>query len=466
MASMSADPRTKSIKSQRFHFIGIGGSGMSGLAEFALGRGCEVSGSDTASSDSLIRLASLGAKIFDHHSAQNLQGSDQVIFSSAIKPDNEELVAAHSMKIPTLHRSDLLANFMRGTNSVTVAGTHGKTTTAALITHVLTACGANPCAVIGGVMLDTQSSARIGDGRFFVAEADESDGTFLNYEPVLCALTNIDRDHLDFYGTFDNIKESFHKYLMTSDPDIGVVCCWDDPAIREVSEGIGRPRLTYGTILGCEVRGVDLQQSGMETTFTAIVERDRIRCKLPLMGKHNVLNALCSLAVARALGLNVTQAAEGLATFRGVGRRMELLADLPGIRVFDDFAHNPGKIQACISAVRAAWPTQQITVVHQPHRFSRIETMYDAMVASFRGADDVILLPVYAAGEIPRREHDYEAFAADLALASATKTHISLEKASACQLALQLSRHPAIILSVGAGDIWKVGHMLREQLLG
>lgn len=462
---MLANPPIKSLKPKRVHFIGIGGSGMSGLAEYAVGRGFEVTGSDTSLSDSLIRLESLGAKIFHHHAASNSQGADEVVFSSAIKPDNEELVSARLMNLPVLHRSELLANFMRGTNSVTIAGTHGKTTTAALVIHGFSGCGVDPSGVIGGVMVDGQSSARIGSGKFFIAEADESDGTFLNYEPVLCALTNIDNDHLDFYGSFENIKAAFHKYLMTSDPDIGVVCCWDDPTIREVSEGLNRPRLTYGTILGCEVRGVDIQQSGMETTFTAVVERDRIRCKLPLMGKHNVLNALCSLAVARALGLDVRLVAENLATFRGVGRRMELLADHPGIRVFDDYAHNPGKIQACIAAVRNAWPTHQITVIHQPHRFSRLETMYDSMAASFRGASDVILLPVYSAGESPSREHDHEAFGADLALKSSTKTHICPEKTEACRLALQLSRHPAIILTIGAGDVWKVGHMLREQLV-
>jgi UDP-N-acetylmuramate--alanine ligase len=439
---------------------------MSGLAEYALQLGCEVSGSDTSIQDTTTRLESLGATIFPKHAAGNIQGADEVIFSSAIKEDNVELAAARSSHLPLLHRSQLLAHFMKGKNSVTVAGTHGKTTTAALITHVLASCGVDPGAIIGGVMLQTQSNIRSGGGNYFVAEADESDGSFLNYEPVLAALTNIDRDHLDFYGTFENVKNAFRKYLMTSDPDVGVVCCWDDQSIREVSEGIGRPRLTYGTLLGCEVRAIDIQQSGMHTTFTAVVERDRFRCKLPLTGRHNVLNALCSLAVARALGLDVRDASQTLETFKGVARRMELLAETPDTLVFDDYAHNPGKIQACISGARAAWPSRQITVVHQPHRFSRLETMYDLMAGSFRGANDVILLPVYAAGESPARETDLDAFASDLALSSSTRTHVLHDKTAACRLALQLSRHPAIILTIGAGDVWKVGHMLREQLVG
>ncbi len=463
---MSAIPHTRSLKKQRFHFIGIGGSGMSGLAEYAIHLGCEVTGSDTATQDSTSRLESLGARIFSGHAPGNIDGADEIVFSSAIKDDNAELLAAKSSHLPLLHRSQLLAKFMRGKNSITVAGTHGKTTTAALVTHILTSCGADPVAVIGGVMLQNQSNIRTGSGNYFVAEADESDGSFLNYEPVLAALTNIDRDHLDFYGSFDNVKAAFRKYLMTSDPDVGVVCCWDDNAIREVSEGIGRPRLTYGMLLGCEVRAIDIQQSGMHTTFTAVVERDRFRCKLPLMGRHNVLNALCGLAIARALGLDVREASQSLETFKGVSRRMELLAETPEIKVFDDYAHNPGKIQACISGARSAWPSQQITVVHQPHRFSRLETMYDLMAESFRGADDVILLPVYSAGESPVRETNLEAFASAVSLRSSTRTHVLDDKTAACRLALQLSRHPAIILTIGAGDVWKVGHMLREQLVG
>lgn len=463
---MPADPPINSLKSKHLHFVGIGGSGMSGLAEYALRQGCRVTGSDSATPDSLNRLSAMGAKVFDSHAATNLQDADEVVYSTAIKADNAEMIAARSMNLPLIHRSELLANFMRGTNSVAIAGTHGKTTTAALVTHVVAACGGDPNAVIGGVMVDTQSSIRTGSGGYFIIEADESDGSFLNYEPVLAVLTNIDQDHLDFYGTFENIKSAFHKYLLTSDPDIGVVCCWDDASVREVSEGIGRARLTYGTLLGSEVRALDIRQAGMETSFTAIVERDRFPCKLPLIGRHNVLNALCSLAVIRALGLDVRRASESLEFFGGVSRRMELLANVSGVRVFDDYAHNPGKIQACIAGARMAWPTHQITVVHQPHRFSRLETMYDRMTESLRGADDVILLPVYAAGETPSKRHDPQAFAADVALRSSTRTHVLSDISEACRLALHLSRHPAIILTIGAGDVWKVGHMLREQLIG
>ncbi|MEY4630337.1 MAG: UDP-N-acetylmuramate--alanine ligase [Pseudomonadota bacterium] len=456
-------PPPKKIKC---HFIGIGGSGMSGLAEYALGMGWDVTGSDVADNDSLRRIELLGAKVFLDHGATNLGDIDEVIVSSAIKPDNPELLEARARGIPVLHRSDFLARLMRGANSVTVAGTHGKTTTTALITHVLTSCGAAPGAVVGGVMLDVHSSTRVGDGRFFVAEADESDGTFLKYEPTLAVLTNVDRDHLDFYGSFENIKAAFHDYLKTSDPDAGVVCCWDDPVVREVSEGINRPRLTYGFLLGCEVRAIDIQTRGFETTFTAVVERDRLRCKLPLAGRHNVLNALAGLSVARAFGLDVRIAAQSLETFAGVSRRMEVVVDDEQVKVIDDYAHNPGKIQACIAAVRSAWPSHHITVIHQPHRYSRLETMYDLTVSSFRGATNVILLPVYAAGESPVSTPDLAGLAKDISLASSTNAVLCSDKSEASRMALQLSSRPAIILTVGAGDVWKVANILRENLVG
>ncbi len=439
---------------------------MSGLAEHALALGWNVSGSDVAENEPIRRIISLGGKFFLNHRPEHIGEADQVVVSSAIKPDNPEVVEARARGLSIIHRSELLARFMRGTNSVTVAGTHGKTTTTALITHVLSACGADPSAVVGGIMLDLQSSTRFGKGGFFVAEADESDGSFLNYEPTLAVLTNVDRDHLDFYGSFEKIKSAFHNYLKTSDPDAGIVCCWDDPVVREVSEGTGRPRLTYGLLLGSEVRAIDLKSSGLRTTFTAVVERDRLKCSVPLAGKHNILNALASLAVARALGLDIRAAAQSLEVFSGVARRMEVIVDTEMIKVIDDYAHNPGKIQACIDAARAAWPTLPISVIHQPHRFSRLETTYDLMTSSFRGASNVILLPVYAAGEITSTPPDMAALAREISLASATKATISSEKTEASRMALQLSPRPAIILTIGAGDVWKVAHILRESLIG
>lgn len=451
---------------KKIHFLGIAGTGMSGLAEYALKEGCIVSGSDTRETPVTARLTALGAVIHHQHSPANLGCAETVVYSSAIKDDNPEFAAAKTTGLDIIHRSTLLARFMRGKNSVTVAGTHGKTTTSALLTHVIASCGGDPSAILGGVMLDCGSNARIGTGDFFVAEADESDGTFLNYEPVICALTNIDHDHLDFYGTFDKVKEAYRQYLKTADPDFGVVCCWDDPVVREVSESIGLPRLTYGTLLGSEVRAIDLQSSGYNTTFTAIVERDRLSCRIPLIGKHNVLNALCALAVARVFGLDIRAASESLEGFAGVERRMQLIKQASNLLIFDDYAHNPGKIQACISGVRAAWPSHHVTVIHQPHRYSRIETMRPAMINSFRGSDRLILLPVFEAGESRPDGFDLSRLADDIGLASATKVEICDDNFEACQRALQLSQHPAIILTVGAGDVWKVSHMLRERIGG
>lgn len=439
---------------------------MSGLAEYALRNGCVVSGSDLHPTAATSRLEALGANIHYGHQADNLSQAQTIVFSSAIKDDNPELILARSLKLNLLHRSELLDLFMRGKNSVTIAGTHGKTTTSALLTHVIAACGGDPSAIIGGIMIDSGSNTRAGSGDYFIAEADESDGTFLTYEPVVCALTNIDQDHLDFYGSFDNVKKAYHQYLRNSDSDFGAVCCWDDPIVREVSESIGVPRLTYGTILGCEVRAIDIRSSGYSTTFTAIVERDRLSCRIPLIGKHNVLNALCALAVARTFGLNIRAAAESLEHFSGVQRRMELIKKTDKIMVFDDYAHNPGKIQACIKGAREAWPTHRINVVHQPHRYSRIDTMRDTMTRCFQGADNLILLPVYAAGENAPENFDFGGFAKEVQLASTVNVYLSDDKSEACHQALQLSQHPAIILTIGAGDVWKVSHMLREQLGG
>jgi UDP-N-acetylmuramate--alanine ligase len=332
-----------------------------------------------------------------------------------------------------------------------------------MIAHVLDDLGCQPKAVIGAEMVRYESPLLVGSGRYFVAEADESDGSFLKYRPYVGIITNIELDHLDFFKSQDGLLSSFKSYLQNIDPEGVAIIGWDHPLSRDIGSAYPGDKLTYGFVLGCDVRAREYKCTDGNSTFIAMVERDSVSCSLPMMGRHNVQNALCALAVTRALGLNAKAAAESLATFKGVKRRMDRVLSSSKIKIFDDYAHNPGKIAACIQALRQTWPHQKLHVVYQPHRFSRLETMYHEMLQSLDGADVVYVLPVYSAGETTTSDFSPSRLADDLRLRMDIESQPcnSLDDA-VTQVKLKFVE-PGIILTVGAGDVWQVAEKLKDH---
>ena len=446
------------------HFIGIGGGGMSGLAEIALTLDYQVQGSDIKSSPMSQRLAVLGAKVSSEHGAEAIKGAGCVVYSSAIGPMNVELLEAQRLQLPLLHRSDFLAELLQSKTAITVAGTHGKSTTAAMITHVLDDLGVQPWAAIGGEMLRYGSTARIGKGPLFVAEADESDGSFLKYRPFIGVLTNVELDHMDYFKTPEGLVDAFAVYLKHIHPDGRAVIGWDHKLSRQIGGAYNGPRLTFGTLIGSEVRATSARTNLGRSEFTAMVERDRVSCSLPALGKHNIQNALCTLAVVRALELDVHKAAESLAGFAGVARRMAQVYAHDGIKIFDDYAHNPGKVAACVQTLKQTWPEAALHVVFQPHRFSRLETMYEATLDSLRTADYVYIVPVYSAGETTTQDFSPRRLAQDLGQRFPIKTFACAELADAARSVLRYLGSPAVVLTVGAGDVGCVAYQLKEAL--
>lgn len=443
------------------HFVGIGGSGMSGLAEIALCQGHRVQGSDLKSSPAIARLTSMGAKIDLHHAADLVGKARTIVYSSAIRPANAELTKARELGLRLMHRADFLNLLMQGKQAITVAGTHGKSTTSAMITHVLDSLGADPSAAIGGSMLRYGSPARIGKSSLFVAEADESDGSFLKYSPYVGVLTNIDQDHMEFFKDQAGIQAAFQAYLANIDDEGMAIIGWDNPFARMVGSAYEGSRLTYGFLIGCEVRGVDYRCENGETTFTAVVERDIVKVRMKTMGRHNAQNALAALAVVRALELDVVKAAASLVDFQGVERRMAHVYAGEGVRIFDDYAHNPGKIAACIESLKDAWPKIPLHVVFQAHRYSRLETMYDDMLGALTHADFVYVVPVYSAGETTTEDFSPKRIARDLVKRFGTDAVDCKDLNAAVTAVHEHARASAVILTVGAGDVWQVAEGLK-----
>jgi UDP-N-acetylmuramate--alanine ligase len=451
------------------HFVGIGGSGMSALAELALRGGLAVQGTDLKDSPATERLASLGAKIAFGHGRDEVGDAKTLIYSSAIAKDNPELLEGAARGATVLHRADFLRLLMAGKQAITVAGTHGKSTTSAMVTHVLDALGLDPTAAIGGAMRAYQSPARYGKSAYFVAEADESDGSFLKYDPFISVVTNIDLDHMEYFKDRARLTEAFAAYLQKTHPDGAAVVGWDSPLAREVGAAYAGERLTYGFLLGSEVRGLEFRSERGESWFTAMVERDKVAVHLKMMGKHNAQNALGALAVARALDLDVARAAASLVDFQGVQRRMAHVLDGGKAHVFDDYAHNPGKMAAAVDSLKAAWPEAALHVVFQAHRFSRLETMYEEMLGALKNADFVHVVPVYSAGETTKQDFAPLRLANDLRLrfdvdAAPCKDLDGAAQAVEGAVAKLGPEQTAVVLTLGAGDVWKVAAALKQRL--
>ena len=391
----------------RVHFIGIGGAGMSGIAEVLVTLGYQVSGSDQNESAVTRRLADMGATVFRGHAASNVGGADVVVISSAIKPQNPELMAARAERIPVVPRAEMLNELMRFKRGIAIAGTHGKTTTTSLAASVLSEGGLDPTFVIGGQLLSAGANAKLGSGQWLVAEADESDGSFLRLNPLIAVVTNIDADHLENYGgDFNRVKAAFNEFLHRL-PFYGLaVLCIDDAEVRKLAVEMPRHVMSYGISEGADVRATDVRQEGGSMCFTLhMPDSAPLPVRLNLPGKHNVLNALAAAAIGWQLGVDPKSIAGALEKFQGIGRRFNIKCELEfgrgKVLLVDDYGHHPRELEAVFAAARGGWPQRRLVVAFQPHRYSRTRDLFDEFAAVLSSADAVVLTEVYAAGEAP-----------------------------------------------------------------
>jgi UDP-N-acetylmuramate--alanine ligase len=448
---------------KHIHFVGIGGSGMSGIAEVLLTLGYKVSGSDTASSVTTRRLAQLGAQVSQGHAAGNIAGADAVVVSTAVSASNPEVTAARARRVPVVPRAVMLAELMRLKQGIAVAGTHGKTTTTSLVASVLGAGRLDPTFVIGGRLNSAGANARLGAGEYIVVEADESDASFLNLMPVIAVVTNIDNDHMETYGhDFSRLKQAFVEFLGRLPFYGSAVLCIDDANVREILPFVSKPVLSYGFAADAQVRAVDAVPDGTRMRFTALREdQPPLALSLNLPGRHNVANALAAIAVGTELGVADAAIVEALAAFTGVGRRFARHGDLPAAggghyTLIDDYGHHPVEMAATIDAVRGAFPDRRLVLAFQPHRYTRTRDCFEDFVKVLSTSDVLLLAEVYPAGETPIVAADGRSLARAVRVAGKVEP-IFVETVDAMPEALHdVVRDGDVVVTMGAGSIGQV----------
>jgi UDP-N-acetylmuramate--alanine ligase len=461
-------------KIQRIHFVGIGGIGMSGIAEVLLNLGYKVSGSDLKHSPITERLSSLGATVFEGHKAENVAGAEVVVASSAISPDNPEITEAHKLHIPVIQRAEMLSELMRLKYGIAIAGMHGKTTTTSMVAAVLAGGGLDPTVVVGGRVDAMGSNARLGKSQYLVAEADESDRSFLKLSPILAVVTNIDREHMDCYRNMRDVKQAFLDF-MDRVPFYGMaVVCNDDPLLRRILPQVRRRMVTYGTRRGSDFH-IKLGKGEPSTGGPAPISRFHVMFKekalgefrLHVPGVHNVLNATAAIAVGVGLDIDPEQIRTALENFRGVDRRFQLRGKAGGVSVIDDYGHHPTEIRATLAAARQCG-FHKIHVVFQPHRYSRTRDLMDEFVTAFADADSLILLDIYAASEKPIEGVTAEVLAECIRSSGNTEnkdTRYLPSFADAAQAVVSAARPGDMILTLGAGNVSQLGPMILEKLV-
>ena len=448
-------------KVKSIHFIGIGGSGMSGIAEVLINLNYAVSGSDLAHNAAVTRLQSLGAKVMIGHSAGNIAAADVVVVSSAVKADNPEVIAARAQKIPVVPRAIMLAELMRFKQGIAIAGTHGKTTTTSLVAHVLAEGGMDPTIVIGGRLNSLGTNAKLGKGEFLVAEADESDASFLYLQPVMAVVTNIDHDHMETYEhDFEKLKSAFVEFLEHL-PFYGLaVLCADDPNVRAIMPRLSKPVLTYGYTQDADLRALDVKAADGKMRFTAVSKNNggALQVELNLPGLHNVSNALAVIAVGREIGVSDALIAKGLASFSGVGRRFQRFGDIPlegggSYTLVDDYGHHPVEMVATLAAARGAFPGRRIVLAFQPHRYSRTRDLFEDFARVLSSVDELILTEVYSAGEAPLIAADGRALARGIRVLGKVEP-IFIESVAEIPDAIRKRvKNGDVVITMGAGSI-------------
>ena len=457
---------------RHIHFVGIGGSGMSGIAEVLLNQGYVISGSDLGENAATRRLVSMGAKVFTGHDARYIEGADAIVTSTAVKEDNPEVVAAHAKLVPVVPRAVMLAELMRMKKGVAIAGTHGKTTTTSLVASVLAAAHMDPTFVIGGRLNSAGANAQLGSGEYIVVEADESDASFLNLLPVLSVVTNIDADHMDTYGhDFGRLKGAFIEFLHRMPFYGAAVVCVDDPSIREILPQIARPITSYGFSEDAQVRAVNVRAVGAQMHFTVQrkngIQLPDLDVVLNLPGNHNVLNALAAIGIAVELGVDDAAVVQALAEFKGVGRRFQRYGEaaLPtggSCTLVDDYGHHPVEMAATLSAARGAFPGRRLVLAFQPHRYSRTRDCFEDFVKVIGHADAVLLAEVYAAGEAPIVAADGRSLARALRVAGKLEPVFVDDIGAMPQSILDNARDGDVVLCMGAGSIGAVAARVVE----
>ena len=454
------------------HFIGIGGIGMSAIAEILIGKGYQVQGSDVAEdSKTLSRLRKLGVELFVGHDMDNLEGADAVVVSTAIKADNPELQKAKALGIPVVHRAEMLAELMRFQLSVAVGGTHGKTTTTALVYTMLKAAGIDPSVINGGILNDLGSNAQVGDGSWMVVEADESDGSFKKLRPTIAIITNIDPEHMEHYGSEEALYQAFRDFA-ESVPFYGLaIMCGDHPTCAKLAESITDRRVvTYGFNAGVNYRAMNIRPQAGETVFDLHISlRDREEVitdiALHMAGRHNILNSLAAIASADEIDLPLEKAIKGLEGFKGVGRRFTILGAPEGVTLVDDYAHHPVEIDATLAAARQAFGTAKIHAVMQPHRYTRLQDHMKEFARSLTVADSVTLLPVYKAGECEIEGVNRETLAKEMRALGYENIHFAEDPATIEATVKPLAQKGDGIVFMGAGDISTMAQKVATSML-
>ncbi len=469
---MSQDSHMRSLmhRVRRIHFVGIGGAGMSGIAEVLINLGFVVSGSDLQRSEATRRLEKLGANVHVGHAGEHLGDADVVVVSGAVPESNPEVMAARERRVPVVARAEMLGELMRFRHGIAVAGTHGKTTTTSLVASVLAEGGLDPTFIVGGLVNAFGSSARLGQGRYLVAEADESDGSFLKLQPVISVVTNIDRDHLDAYqGSFDQLQLAFLEFLHHL-PFFGVaVLCIDDAHVAELVPDVGRTVVTYGLDERADVRGSNLRQIGRSMSFDLWLPGadSPVAIDFTQPGRHNVQNAIGAAAVAWELGIEPERIVRGIKQFGGIGRRFADIGmlELNGRQVlaFEDYGHHPTELDAVIQAARDGWPDRRLVLFFQPHRYTRTRDQFEEFARVLAQSDALVLADIYAAGETPLAGIDADA----LARAVLRRRDIPLERVGtvdeAPQVLGEILADGDLLLVMGAGDVGRLGALLRER---
>ena len=455
-------------KVKRIHFVGIGGSGMSGIAEVLLNLGYQVSGSDLSDGAAVARLRSLGATVQIGHEAENADRADCVVTSTAVRSDNPEVRAARSRGVPIVPRALMLAELMKLKQGIAIAGTHGKTTTTSLVASILARAGFDPTFVIGGRLESAGVNARLGSGDYIVVEADESDGSFLNLSPMVAVVTNIDADHMDTYGhEMAKLKQAFLEFVHRLPFYGAAVLCVDDANVREIMPFVSKPMITYGLSEAAALRAVDVRPDGQAMRFGVLrAGQPRLDIELNLVGEHNVRNALAAIAVAGELGAADEAIVAALAEFRGVGRRFERYGEIPveggSFTLIDDYGHHPAELAATLAAARAAFPGRRLLVAFQPHRYSRTRDLFEDFVHVLSGADALLLAEVYPAGEQPIVAADGRALTRSIRLAGKVEPVFVEDIADMPDAIRRAARAGDVVLSMGAGTIGRVPGLLRE----
>lgn len=451
----------ESLRGKKVHFIGIGGSGMSGLARIALADGISVSGSDAKDSSVLLALEALGATVFRSHQAGNIDGADVVVYSTAISANNPEIARAIERSIPIMTRAKALSLLMYGLTNIAIAGTHGKTTTSSMATVAFQACGTDPSFAIGGTLTASGSNAHRGSGPFFIAEADESDGSFIAYHPKAAIITNIEHDHVDFFATPEEVVAVFHNFVETIPHDGLLIYCNDDAGSRSLGHSVSHcTSFSYGTSEGSDLKIDQITLTAQGSQARAIWKGSVVgTIELQVPGHHNLLNAAGTLALGLALDLNPAALLSGLRSFQGAGRRFELKATVNGIRIIDDYGHHPTEISVTLEAARRYADAGRVIVIFQPHRYSRTQAFLSQFASALDKADDVTLLEIYAASEKP-----IPGVSSELISQKMQNGHFLPNFAEASDRVISIAKPGDVILTLGAGDVNSLAPIIADGL--